>query len=220
MKKISDIFKRDWPFILIIILGFAVGIYFYPSMPSRVPIHWNSSGHADNYGPKLWGVFGLPLVNLGIYALMYLLPYIDPRRQNYERFDSTYRFLRYVLCIFFLGFQVINMMNIIGSAVNTGMLIMIVVSLLFILIGNVMGKFKHNYFVGIKTPWTLASEEVWNKTHRMAAPIWVIGGILNLLFVILGLGNYRFLFMILIAILVVVPIVYSYIAYAKVSGGK
>ena len=103
-----------------------------------------------------------------------------------------------------------------GVVDNTSMLIQILVSLLFILLGNVMGRFKHNYFVGIKTPWTLANEEVWRKTHRMAAPIWVIGGILNILLAVTGVNFNGMAFIIIVAAIVIVPTVYSYIIYQKI----
>ena len=86
MKKISNVMKKDWVILILIVLGFALGVYFYPSLPSRVPIHWNSKGQIDGYGSKFFGTFGIPLMNLGMYLLFLVLPYIDPKRKNYEEF--------------------------------------------------------------------------------------------------------------------------------------
>ena len=103
-----------------------------------------------------------------------------------------------------------------STIANTPDFTQIMGSLLFILLGNVMGRFKHNYFVGIKTPWTLANEEVWRKTHRMAGPIWVIGGIANILLTVIGVTFNGIGFIIILAVMIVVPIVYSYIIYKKI----
>lgn len=216
IKKISNVLKKDWVILILIVIGFVIGIYFYPSLPSRVPIHWNSQGQIDGYGSKLFGALGIPLMNLGMYLLFIVLPYIDPKRKNYENFQSTYQYLKYLLIIFFLGLEVITLLIATGVVDNTPLLIQVLVSLLFILLGNVMGRFKHNYFVGIKTPWTLANEQVWRKTHRMAGPIWVIGGILNILLAITGMTFNGMAFIIIIITIVLVPTVYSYISYQKI----
>ncbi|KGP75113.1 integral membrane protein [Desulfosporosinus sp. Tol-M] len=216
MPKISSILKQDWLIIILILLGFALGIYFYPLLPDRVPIHWNASGEVNGYGSKLFGAFGLPAISLAMYLMFLVLPYIDPRRKNYADFRSTYQFLKYILILFFLGIEVMTFLIASGVIVNKPILIQIMVSLLFILIGNVMGRFKHNYFVGIKTPWTLANEEVWRKTHRLAAPLWVLGGVVNILLTFLDLHFNGIGFVIIIAVISIVPAVYSYIAYQQI----
>lgn len=216
MKKISNVLRKDWGILILIVLGFAIGVYLYPSLPRRVPNHWNSRWQIDGYVSKAFVTFGLPLINLGMYVLFIALPYIDPKRKNYERFEPTYQYLKYLLIIFFLGVEVTSLLIATGAIVNTAVFIQILISLLFILLGNVMGRFKHNYFVGIKTPWTLANEEVWNKTHRMAAPIWVIGGIVNIILTVTGMSFNGIGFITIIAAIVIVPIVYSYIIYQKI----
>ncbi len=216
MKKISNVIKKDWGILFLIFLGFALAVYFYPSLPSRIPIHWNSNGQINGYGSKFFGAFGLALINLGVYLLFIVLPYIDPKRKNYEAFQATYQYLKYLLIIFFLGMEVYALLIATGTIANTPDFTQIMGSLLFILLGNVMGRFKHNYFVGIKTPWTLANEEVWRKTHRMAGPIWVIGGIVNIVLTVIGVIFNGIAFIIILAVMVVVPIVYSYIIYHKI----
>ena len=217
MQKISSILKRDWLIIILILLGFALGVYYYPSLPDRVPVHWNANGEINGYGSKLFGAFGLPLINLGMYLMFILLPNIDPKKKNYANFMSTYQFLKYLLIVFFLGIQLITLLIATGVVVNKPILIQIMISLLFILLGNVMGRVKPNYFVGIKTPWTLANEEVWRKTHRLAAPLWVVGGILNILLSLTGGTNLNGNgFIVIVAVISIVPIGYSYFAYQKI----
>ncbi|SPF49596.1 conserved membrane hypothetical protein [Candidatus Desulfosporosinus infrequens] len=145
-----------------------------------------------------------------------VLPYIDPKGKNYEKFDSTYQYLKYLLIVLFFGIEVYTLLLATGIIVNRPIYIGIMVSLLFILIGNVMGKFKYNYFVGIAIPWTLANEEVWRKTHRLAAPLWVIGGIINMLLNLIGTDLMGIGVMIDMAVIIIVPIVYSYFVYQKI----
>jgi uncharacterized membrane protein len=216
MRKISSILKQDWLIIILILLGFAIGAYFYPLLPDKVPIHWNFQGEINGYGSKWFGAFGLPLINLALYVMLFVLPYIDPKRKNYADFQSTYQFIKYLLIVFFLGIEVFTLLLATGAVVNQPMFIQILISLLFILLGNVMGRVKHNYFVGIKTPWTLANEDVWRKTHRLAAPLWVIGGIVNILLAALGASFNGISFGIIVAIITIVPMVYSYFAYQKI----
>ncbi|TGE38495.1 SdpI family protein [Desulfosporosinus fructosivorans] len=216
MQKTSNILKQDWLILILILSGFALGAYFYPSLPDKVPTHWNASGEVNGYGSKLFGAFGLPAISLATYLLYLVLPYIDPKRKNYTDFESTYQFLKYVLIIFFLGIELMTLLIASGVIVNKPVFIQIMVSLLFILIGNVMGRFKHNYFVGIKTPWTLANEEVWRKTHRLAAPLWVLGGVSNILLALTGMSFNGIGFIVIIAVISIVPIGYSYVVYQKV----
>ncbi|MBX4262096.1 SdpI family protein [Clostridium estertheticum] len=216
MKKMSNVLKKDWGILILIFLGFVIGVYFYPSLPSRIPIHWSQNGQINGYGSKFFGAFGAAITNLGMYLLFIVLPYIDPKRKNYEAFQATYQYLKYLLIIFFLGIEAYALLIATGTIVNKPDFTQIMISLLFILLGNVMGRFKYNYFVGIKTPWTLANEEVWRKTHRMAAPIWVIGGIVNLLLTVTGTTFNGIFSMIIVAVIVIVPIAYSYIIYQKI----
>lgn len=218
MKKTSNFIKKEWVLILLILLGFIMSIYFYPSLPDKMPIHWNIHGEVDRYGSKLFGAFGMPLINLGIYFMYAVLPYIDPKRKNYENFKPTYQLFKYIMVIFFFGFHIITLLNGIGVRVNIFSFIQISMSLLFIFMGNAMGRVKHNYFIGIRTPWTLANEEVWKKTHRLSAPLWVSGGILNLILFLLGAGGESFAA--IITIISIIPMIYSYIIYQKMMVNK
>ena len=167
MKGIN--LKREIPLILIIIAAFLVSIYFYPMMPEKVPTHWNFKGEIDGYSGRLSGSLIMPIINLIMYILFIFLPALDPKKENYRLFESTYIYFRYLFHIFFFAMHIMIISASLGYIVNTTRLVTFGISLLFMLMGNVMGRVKHNYFVGIKTPWTLANEEVWRKTHRLAA---------------------------------------------------
>lgn len=215
MQKISSILKKDWLILILIFLGLVLGVYFYPSLPDKIPVHWDVNGEIDGYGSKIFGAFALPLINLGMYIMFLVLPYIDPKGKNYAKFDSTYQYLKYLLIVFFLGLEVYTLLLATGVIVNKPIYIGIMISLLFILLGNVMGRFKYNYFVGFRIPWTLANEEVWRKTHRLAAPLWVIGGIINLLLNVIGTNLKGIGLIIIMVVILIVPTVYSYFAYQK-----
>ncbi|TGE33605.1 SdpI family protein [Desulfosporosinus sp. Sb-LF] len=217
MNEISSTVKKDWLILSLIVLGFALGVYFYPLLPDRVPVHWNANGEVNGYGSRLFGAFGLPVINLAMYVMFLALPYIDPKRKNYANFKSTYQFLKYLLIVFFLGMEVITFLISTGIVVNRPIFIQVMISLLFIFIGNVMGRVKHNYFIGIKTPWTLANEEVWRKTHRLAAPLWVFGGVLNILFTLTGATLNGYGFISIVVVISLVPTAYSYFAYRKIT---
>ncbi|MBK5242016.1 MAG: SdpI family protein [Clostridium sp.] len=219
MKKILDTIKKDWIIIAILTLTFIVCLYFYPSLPEKIPSHWNSKGQIDGYSGRFFGAFGIPLMNLAFYFMFIFLPYIDPKKENYAKFSGAYKIIRYSFHILFVCIQVIILLVALGYPVNVTMFIGVGISLLFILMGNVMGKFKHNYFVGIKTPWTLANEEVWTRTHRMAAPLWVVGGIISAVFAIIGDGNSLFfiVLMIVVAVISIVPMVYSFVIFKRLE---
>ena len=158
------------------------------------------------------------LIPIKVYILtgLWNTPHIDPKRKNYADFKSTYQLMKYLIILFFLGTEIMTLLIASGVIVNRPIFIQIMVSLLFILIGNVMGRFKHNYFVGIRTPWTLANEDVWRKTHRLAGPLWVFGGIINILLAFTGTNFKGIGFMAIIVVISIVPIVYSYIVYQQV----
>jgi len=220
MEKIIKDLKKDWIIVLLIVASFIMSIYFYPSLPDKVPNHWNINGEIDGYTNRFWGAFGMPLLNAGLYIIFVVLPYIDPRRKNYESFSSTYRFIRYLMHIFFIGLQIVIFMAALGSPINTSTIVPISVSLIFVFFGNVMGRVKHNYFVGIRTPWTLANEEVWRKTHRLAGPMWVAGGILGIVSSLINSNIGGKFFFGIIMVIAIAPMIYSYIAYRKITSGK
>ena len=217
MKKTLNFIKKDWFIIAILALTFMVSLYFYPDLPSKIPSHWNSKGEIDGYSGRFFGTFLIPLMNLGFYFLFIFLPYLDPKKANYEKFQLAYKVIRYSFHILFACIQVVILLVALGNTVNVTMLIGVGTSLLFVVIGNVMGKFKHNYFVGIKTPWTLANEEVWVKTHRMAAPLWVVGGIISAIFAIIGDTMYFIALVTIIPVIAIVPMIYSYVIFKKLS---
>lgn len=217
MTAKNDFIRKDWLPLLLILAGFGLGIYFYPVLPLKVPSHWNIYGQVDGYSSRFFGAFGLPLLNAGLYVLFLLTPYLDPKKANYKLFEGSYRMIRILMHVFLTGLQIVILSVAMGYDLNVAVIVKLSISVIFILIGNVMGRFKHNYFVGIKTPWTLASEEVWRKTHRVAAPIWVIGGIICAVMSLWNNGASAAVFFLMIVVLALVPIIYSFVLYKRIS---
>ena len=216
MKRIDINIKKELPIILIIIMMFAASIYFYPQLPDKIPTHWNFKGEIDGYSGKLSGAFLMPVMNIIMYGLFIFMPAIDPKKENYKLFESTYIYFRYLFHIFFLGIHGLIIAAALGYNVDTGRLVTLAVSLLLMLMGNVMGRLKHNYFVGIKTPWTLADEEVWRKTHRLGAILWTAGGLMGVIMSLLR-QSMGWVFIAVIAVMTFISIVYSYLIFSKLK---
>ncbi len=160
-------------------------------------------------------MLGLPLLSLGIYVLFYFMPMFDPRRENYRKFWSRYLFIRNILILVLTGLNLIVFLWAIGVSIDTGIAVFILVGLLLVLLGNYLGKLRPTWFVGIRTPWTLSSEESWNKTHRLGGKLFMVTG---LLMIAAGIVREQWLNNVAIySILVFIVFLYgySYLAWKK-----
>lgn len=207
--------KSDWPLWILMAGLLLSAVLIYPYLPEQVPGHWNIHGQVDAWYPRSFGTFLAPLLTIVIYLLMLFLPILDPRRDNYQRFSSAYTFLRWSLVIFFMLLYAATVLSALGYSVNIALMVKALVAVLFIIIGNFMGQFRHNYFVGIKTPWTLANEEVWQRTHRMGGRLWVAGGFVCLAMALFQANWSAYIFFASIMVIAIVPIIYSYIIFAQ-----
>lgn len=212
------ILKKDWPIILILFFTLLAAILVYPHMPDRVPMHWNIKGEVDSYGSRFSGTFLLPLMNIGMYALFLVLPKLDPKKENYDKFKSSYQVIKYALIIFMSMIYLFVVLASLGYPINIGKVVPAGVSILFIILGNVMSRVKFNYFVGFRLPWTLANEEVWTKTHRLGAKLMVSGGFVALIGSLLTNGSMSFaIMMAAIFIPIIFTTIYSYVIFHKIA---
>lgn len=212
-----DTVSRDWPLWLLMAGLLISAIVVYPHLPEQVPGHWNIHGEVDAYYSRFFGAFFPPLMAIGLYLMMLFIPLIDPRRDNYRRFTGAYTFLRWSLVVFFGILYAATILVALGYPVNVALAVKAMVSVLLIIIGNFMGQFRHNYFVGIKTPWTLSSEEVWQGTHRLGGRIWVVGGLVCLAMSLVDSPWGAVVFFTAIMLMTIVPIVYSYLLFKKLG---
>jgi uncharacterized membrane protein len=189
---------------------------FYPFLPDTIPIHWNASGEIDNWGGK-WNIFwlaALPLINVILFKL---LPKIDPKKENYEKHQKAYGWVQWIIAIVFIGLGWLILSFSMGVEFDMGVVLRLVLGIMFILLGNFMGQLRQNYFVGIKTPWTLADENVWRKTHRRGAVVFALMGLAMISSILLpvkylativlttSIGGVAYLFL------------YSYLEFRKLS---
>lgn len=213
--------KLDWLLLSTVLSTFVIGFILYPRLPDQIPLHWNIHGEVDRYGDKLQSTFLLPGVNLLLFILLFALPKIDPRKQSYLKFNNVYTIFRWIMHIFLAIIYLLTLLHAImgpegvPTFLDISNIVPFFVSILFIIIGNYLGKIKDNFFVGIRTPWTLSSKEVWFKTHRLAGKLFVLSGILGMIGSLFN-GTISFIMLIgPVMISSVVSIVYSYFAYQK-----
>ena len=168
------VFKWVWALFLVSLAGTLV---IFPKLPPTIPIHWNIYGVADNYAPKPF-VFFTAFLPVLFYLLFFLIPRIDPKRESYQKHHKAYEVLTNIIIILMIAIHWLSMVASLGVKININMILSVGVGILFVIIGNYMSQIRHNYFFGIRTPWTLANETVWTKTHRMGGFAFVIGGII------------------------------------------
>jgi len=207
--------KFNWITILLLLAFWGICASFYPDLPEQVPTHWNIQGEVDDYSHKAVATLVMPLLPLAIYVLMTVVPKIDPKRQNYGKFGPSYEKIRTIIVTIMVGITVLPLLSALGYDIKVDLLVRIFIPLLFIALGNYMGKIKHNYFVGIKVPWTLASAEVWNKTHRLGGKLMVVGGIFALAGVFTPPTAGFVMVMTGIFAPLIISTIYSYLLYAK-----
>jgi len=176
-NPINYSFKTEiWPF-LIIIITVAVGFWAYPNLPERVISHWNIYGQADDWMSRDFHVWFFPALIIGIYLLLSVVPKFDPKGERYKDFANVYLAIRtlmlLVLAVVFVAATLFNL----GYNINIGATVAGAVGLTMIILGNYFGKLKRNWFVGIRTPWSLSSENVWNKTHRLGGRLFILWGL-------------------------------------------
>ncbi|SHE98119.1 Uncharacterized membrane protein [Caldanaerobius fijiensis DSM 17918] len=204
--------KKDWWLIAIIIIMWIITFTIYGKLPEKIPTHWNAVGQIDGYGAKST-VFIFPAIITLIYAGMLFTPLVDPRKANYAKFAGAYRIIRGLLVLVFVALYSASTGAALSYNIKIDRVIPLILSIMIIVMGNYMGKLRHNYFVGIKTPWTLADEDVWNKTHRLGGQLWVLAGITGLIGSFIG-GTWAFiLFIIPLIATSIAATVYSYFIY-------
>lgn len=204
---------RDWPVWLPLLLAALGTLVVYPRLPEQMAVHWNLAGEPDGWAPRANAASLGLLVAAGIYLLMWWLPAIDPRRDNYARFEGAYRVTRALLVLFLTGLHVMTLLNALGVPVAVDRLVPLGLGALLVGMGNVLGQVRHNYFFGVRTPWTLADEEVWRKTHRLAGRMMVLGGLITVAFSLVG-GTWAMTgVLIAVFLAAAVPTVYSYIVW-------
>lgn len=204
--------------IVIVVASIILGVYFYFHFPETVAIHWNFQGQPDSYGSRLLGAFVMPLTLALMYVLFLVFPSLDPKKERYPEFEKTFHILRLaIMGVLLIAFTIMGLSNL-GVFVDIGPVVAAVVGVFMTIAGNFMGKIKRNSYIGIKTPWTLQSENVWNKTHRFGGWTFVIFGLIIVAAPHLPFTLALTLFLFGIGLVVVGTLAYSYWLYLKEKG--
>ncbi len=202
--------------LLLIVIAFAGTIAIYPELPAEMATHWNAAGEADGFSSKGLMTFFVPLLMAGLALMMWAIPLVDPLRKNVEVFRVEYEWFIVVMTAFFLVMQVQILAWNLGYEVSPNVVLPVSMAVLFFYIGWMLGRARRNFFIGIRTPWTLMSEEVWDKTHRLGGILFMIAGAITLLGAFFPAYSVWF---VLVPVLTVtgVTVVYSYVLYQRVG---
>ncbi|MEJ5223414.1 MAG: DUF1648 domain-containing protein [Anaerolineales bacterium] len=198
----------------LLLIALLAGAVLYNQLPDPMPSHWNAAGEVDGYTPRFWGVFLLPLMTAGILLLFLVIPSIDPLRANIAQFRETYNLLIVGFTFYMLYIHGLTLAAALGVQFNMTVMLLPAVGLLFIGIGLILPRAKRNFFIGIRTPWTLSSDTVWEETHRVGAWAFGLAGGVTILSAFLGeSGIWLLLGALMLAAFV--PVVYSYILWRR-----
>jgi uncharacterized membrane protein len=192
----------------------------YPSLPETIPTHWNIRGEVDGWGSKTWAVWLLPATTALFLGFFRLLPWLSPKNFEVDPFKTTYEFIMVAVVGMFCYIHAVTLFAAWKAAhgdrsVDVGRLLVGGVFLFLGLIGNVLGKVRRNFYIGVRVPWTLASDRVWNDTHRLAAWTMVTGSLVGFLIVVTGLSMIAAFAVLIVSALI--PVVYSFVHYKSLE---
>jgi uncharacterized membrane protein len=193
----------------LVLAALAFAAVLYPQLPATIPTHWNARGQVDGRGAKQWAAFALPALMAGMMGFFALLPWLSPRKFEVDGSRATYLFVM-VLTVGLFGYiHALSLLAGLRGGMEVGRALVAGMMLFFAAMGNVMGKLRRNFYIGIRVPWTLASDRVWNDTHRLAAWLWVACGLVGFALALSGLPLYVSLAPTAVAALV--PVGYAFL---------
>lgn len=211
--KFTRILMVSATFFLIAVVA---AVWLYPQMPAQVPTHWDVQGHVNRSMPRFWGAAFPALMILALGVITPLLPLVSPRRFEITPFAHAYGIVMLAVQGVMLVVGLSVLLSGAGYALPMPTIAMLSVGVLLMVLGNYMGKLRKNFFIGIRTPWTLASDAVWERTHRLGGWLFMLAGLVMVVGVLIGAPAWLMLIMIVVAVLI--PYVYSYLVYRRLDG--
>ncbi|MCP3762153.1 SdpI family protein [Domibacillus sp. A3M-37] len=202
-------------FWLVISAAFLISFIILPYLPDQIATHWGPAGEVDGYSSKWFGAFFGPLMLLFVGVLLIASPKIDPRRQNYGKFKSSYLIIMNASVTLLFIIHLLTLVNGLGYAVQMDVAVSLLIGSLFIVIGNYMPRVRPSYLVGIRTPWTLADDQVWTKTHRTGGLLFVIGGLVLIVAAFLPVAVKITALVVVIILISLIPFIQSYLLFKK-----
>ncbi|WP_318310687.1 SdpI family protein [Flagellimonas crocea] len=207
--------KKELPIIGIVLLPFLYLAYIWDQLPEKVPLHYNIKGEIDRYGDKSELILIPIMLPLLIYVLLLVVPYIDPKKQI-QKMGNKYYSLKFILTLITSVMALFIIHSTKGGSLANPTFIFLIIGVTYLILGNYFKTIKANYFIGIRTPWTLESEYVWKKTHKLGGKVWFVGGILAIISsLVLPLQTNIKVFLAITVIITLVPVVYSYVLFKK-----
>jgi uncharacterized membrane protein len=209
--------KKELPLITIVLLPFIYLAYIWNQLLEKVPMHWNIKGEVDRYGEKVELIIIPFLLPLLVYTIFLVVPKIDPKNKL-NKMGNKLQTMKFLLTTF----MSILALFIIYTAKNESFAnpnyIVLLIGILYLVFGNYFKTLKANYFIGIRTPWTLENETVWKETHKLGGKMWFIGGLAVILSSLLLEKQTNFtMFIVITAIITIIPVVYSYLKFQKLK---
>lgn len=208
--------KSELVTLILTIAFFTVGSYFYPQLPEEVASHWNAEGVVDDYMGRFWGTFLMPFISLGLFFIFLIVPRIDPRRNNIEKFRRHFDLFIIALFIFLFYLYLITIAWNLNQKFNFVQAMVPAFALFFYILGAVISKAKSNWTIGIRTPWTLSSESVWDKTHSLGGKLFKAVAAISLAGFFFPKNAFWF-FLAPVIVASAYSVIYSYVIYKKES---
>lgn len=203
----------------LVFLSFVIAFYFYPQMPEKMASHWNARGEVDGYMPKFWGLLFMPLLSFILLVFFLIIPRIDPLKDNIQKFRGHFDMFILLFVLFLLYLYVLTILWSLGFRYNMLQFLAPAFGILFYYVGVLTEHAKRNWFVGIRTPWTMSSDLVWEKTNRLGGKMFKFSGAISVLGAFAG--DYAILFVIIPALLTAAyAFIYSYLEYQKETRGR
>ncbi|HEY0305735.1 MAG TPA: SdpI family protein [Longimicrobiales bacterium] len=187
----------------------------YDRLPDQIPTHFNLAGEPDDWTGRFWGAFLMPLLGMVMYGLFHLFPRISPRRANLDRFEDTYWLIANATLAFLSALHVLVLGRALGWPIDITSAILLGVGAMFMIIGNVLPRTRSNWWIGIRTPWTMESENVWRATHRLAGKTFMIGGAFTIIGALLPPDIRPWVAIGALAIGGFIPVIYSYLYWRR-----
>ncbi|MFC1454551.1 SdpI family protein [Candidatus Undinarchaeota archaeon] len=206
--------KKDWIAFGIVALTFLIGISLYSSFPEKMASHWNETGQVDGYLSKFWGTFLFPMINLGLLGLFILIPEIAVFKLNIKKFKKEFDNFKLIFVGFMSYVYLATLFANLGYDFSMNYIMAPAMFLLFYYVGHLTMKSKRNFFIGIRTPWTLANDKVWEKTNRIGGRLLQVLGVIMLIGLLVK-GQFISIILGSVFLFVIFIFVYSYLEYRK-----
>ena len=206
--------KAQFIVLSIIAISVLAGIYLYPKAPQQMASHWNSQGQVNGYLPKFWGLFLMPMISLAVFFIFTLIPKIDPLKENIKKFRKYFDSFIVLIIAFMVYVHALTLFWNFGFRFDMGRMLIPALGIVFYYCGVLIEKSKRNWLVGIRTPWTLSSDLVWEKTHKLGGKLFKISGVIAVFGIFFP--NFAFLmFIVPVIFSSLFAAVYSYFEYKK-----